>query len=95
MNAVLICYKLNRATQTKRTELKRKLRGYKDFSNKGRYSYQRKGLIMEIPHIKPTKTSFIVKKGSEIKIKKLLNEFGAIIKTYNIKINKTEFKQDS
>lgn len=50
---------------------------------------------MEIPHIKPTKTSFIVKKGSEIKIKKLLNEFGAIIKTYNIKINKTEFKQDS
>lgn len=92
MKAVLICYTLTKTTPTKRTALKRQLTGYKDYSNKGEYTYQRKGLLTNIPHIKPTRSALIIKKEDEHKIKKILQKCNAHIRTYNIQINKTEFK---
>lgn len=95
MNATLICYELRKETQTRRTELNRKLVGYMDFSNKGKYAYKRKGLMSEIKHIKPTKSAFIVEKGDESQIIKLLKSFGAVVKKHKITMSKADFNKNS
>lgn len=91
MKAVLLCYTLKKTTPTKRTAVKRQLAGYKDYSNRGQYTYQRKGLLANIPHIKPTRSALIIKKEDEPKIKKMLQKFNVGIKAYDIQINKAGF----
>lgn len=87
MNAQLICYKLEKATQTERTALGRELNGYKDFSNKAKYMYKREGLLQKIEHIKPHPSVLIVKEEHKRQLLKLLQKYKASIKHYKIKIN--------
>ena len=87
MEAILICYTLEKITQTQRTALNRVINGYKDFSNKGNYSYKRKGILQEIPNIKPHNSVIIVRKRDKDKILDILKKFHATIKKFNITIN--------
>jgi len=87
MNALLICYTLEKTGQTQRTALKRELNGYKDFSNKGNYTYQREGILHKIPHIKPHDSVIITKTEHKNKILNILKKHKATVKQYNIKIN--------
>ena len=87
MNAVLICYTLEKAQQTQRTALKRALSGYKDISNKGNYTYQREGALHEIPHLKPHNSVIITKTEYKNKILKILKKYKATVKQYKIQIN--------
>ncbi len=86
MNAQLICYTLENMTQTKRTALGRELNGYKDFSNKAKYTYKRKGLLHKIKHIKPHPSVLIVKEAHKKQLIKLLRKYKASIKQYEIQI---------
>lgn len=57
------------------SQLSRALNGYKDYSNKGKYLYERKGLLEEIPHIKLMRGVFIVNKEDAQKFISLLNRY--------------------
>lgn len=91
MKALLVCYTLKKATPTKRTALKRELFGYKDYSNRGQYAYQRNGKLANIIHIRPTKSAIIVKEEDEPKVKKVLQQFDINLKVYKIQISPEEF----
>jgi len=80
MKGKLICYTLGKASHKKRSKLKRELLGYIDKSNNGRYKYQRKGLLDDIPHLKPIKSVIITKEEDFAKVEKVLKKYGA--KTY-------------
>jgi hypothetical protein len=71
-----------------------RLYGYKDHSQKGKYLYERKGLLGEIPHIliNPIRSVIIVKKENAEKILDFLKEFGAEVYTKEIKLEKEDLK---
>ena len=91
MKASLLCYTLKKATPTERTALKRELFGYKDYSNKGQYAYQRNGKLADMVYIRPTKSALIIKEENEHKVKKVLQQFDINLKIYKIQINEAEF----
>ena len=91
MKALLLCYTLKKATPTQRTALQRELFGYKDYSNKGQYTYQRNGKLAGISYIRPTKSDIIIKEEDEPKVRKVLHQFNISLKTYKIQINQAEF----
>ena len=90
MDAVLICYTQKKATQTQRTALVRELYGYKDFSDKGRYTYQREGILSRMPHLKPHKAVLIARKRDKTKLLKILKKHKAKVNYYDIQIEHPE-----
>ena len=87
MNAKLICYTLGDISPTKKTQFKRDLLGYKDYSNRGKYNYERKGFLSNIPHYKPIKSVIIVKILDESKIITLLKKYRAKYQIFDVDIN--------
>jgi len=47
MNGMIIIYKAKGKSSS--SQLSRALNGYKDYSNKGKYLYHRKGLLNKLP----------------------------------------------
>lgn len=92
MKAKLICYTLGNVGHKARSRFKRELFGYVDKSNNNQYRYQRNGLLSEIPHSKPIRSTVIVKPKDEAKIIRFLKKFKAKIKVYWIIIDKNELK---
>lgn len=60
MEATLISYSANDLSKTEASKLSKGLLGYKDKSNRGRYTYNRIGLIKPIKGIIVSKSTFIV-----------------------------------
>jgi len=77
MRAKLVCYSLSGLEQQEKNKVCRKLYGYKSYSNYGEYTYDRKGLLDEIPHKKIFDAIFIVKEKDSQKLVNVLEEFGA------------------
>ena len=74
----LICYALEKTSPAKRTMLHKKLYGYKDFSNHGKYTYKRLGLLTKIKGKKITDAVLLVKnRQAAKKIINLLHEYQA------------------
>ncbi|MGD2248016.1 MAG: hypothetical protein PVF58_06390 [Candidatus Methanofastidiosia archaeon] len=73
MKGVIIIYKAKGKSSS--SQLSRALYGYKDYSNKGKYLYYRKGLLKKIPHIKLMRGVFIVKKEDAEKFISLLKRY--------------------
>lgn len=92
MYAKLICYTLGKANYQIRGKFKREFSGYKDKSNMGQYTYERKGVLSGIPHSKPIRSVVIVEKIYENKIVQFLRKYKAKIKTYDVLIDKDELK---
>jgi len=92
MKAKLICYTLGNVGHQTRSRFKRELFGYVDKSNNNQYKYQRNGLLSEIAHSKPIRSTVIVKPKDEVKILRFLKRFKAEIKAYWIIIDKNELK---
>jgi hypothetical protein len=73
MYGIIIIY---RAEEKKSSmQLSRALHGYKDYSNKGKYFYEREGLLKKIPHIQLIRGVFIVKKEDAEKFISLLERY--------------------
>ena len=83
MRAKLVCYEL-KAKPTQRTALHKKLYGYKDFSNHGKYRYSRPGLVTEIKARRVTDGVLLVAEEQAKKLITLLKKFGA--KTYTFSV---------
>jgi len=92
---VIIAFRNKPKTASK--EIKRfcnRLYGYKDHSQKGKYLYERKGLLDVIPHIliNPIRSVIIVKKENAKNILDFLKEFDAEVYTKEIKLEKEDIK---
>ena len=86
MDATAIIYDLKEIKGKDKTYLIRKIFGYKDKSNHGKYSYERSGIITS--HIKEKwgQSVIIVKRRSSSIITKILKQNNISYKTRNIKI---------
>lgn len=72
-----------------------RLFGYKDHSQNGKYIYERKGLLDEIPNIliNPIRSIIIVKKDNAEKVLDFLKEFDTEIFVKEIKLQKEDLEK--
>ena len=81
--------------QSQRAHLFRKLYGWHDQSQYGKYQYERKGLLSDIPHVKLMRGVFIIRKQDKLKIIKFLKGKAKVVSREVILTNsdkKTLFK---
>ncbi|VVB89624.1 Uncharacterised protein [uncultured archaeon] len=93
---VIIAFRNKPKTESK--DMKRfcnRLFGYKDHSQKGKYIYERKGLLDEIPNIliNPIRSIIIVKRNDAKKVLEFLKEFDAEIYCKEIKLQKEDLEK--
>jgi hypothetical protein len=72
----LLLYDLKNKNNVEKTHIVRSLFGYKDKSNMGKYSYQRKGLLSKFKYEKLDKSAIIVDIKNEEEVKNMLRKFG-------------------
>ena len=70
----MILYDLNDKIPKDKTNIIRKLFGYSDKSNRGNYTYERKGTISEIPHERGCKSFLIVDVTNEAYVVDILKQ---------------------
>jgi len=71
--SILLVFKPKKSlSQAERTELRRKLYGFTDFSSFGQYRYSREGLLAKIPHQRIMRGVILVSKKDYKKVLALL-----------------------
>lgn len=93
MEAKIITYSVNHLSIAQQNQLRKKLNGHNDRSHGGRYKYRRRGLLDQIRHIKPNRSTIIAPKKEADDIIQLLRKYKAKIESYNIQITRTEFSK--
>ena len=76
MKKTLLLYDLKNKSNVEKTHIARSLFGYKDKSNKGKYVYERKGLLSKFKYKKWDKSAIVVNVKDEDKVKMILKKFG-------------------
>lgn len=89
----LISYKLNKLPPQERCKIYRKLNGWKDKSQHSRYTYNREGILSNIPNIPVNRCVLIVRKEGAGKIISFLNENNAEIFVREIILKKTDIEK--
>lgn len=89
MKAKLIHYNLSKLDQVKKVLVKRLLFGYTEYSNYGKYTYKRKGILEEIPYFKLTKAVVVVKPQDQNKVINVLKKVGAKYDVLDIELKKS------
>ena len=93
MKALLVSYDLKQANINQKTTLQQTLYGYLDYSNGGRYKYQRKGLLEQYPSIKLNRGVFIINLKDKGRILHILKKNKATIKTLIVEISESELNR--
>ena len=86
MKAEIITYETKDMTNSQRSIISKRLFGFKDRTKGSKYIYERKGILEPIPHIIITKKTFVVSTKHVEKIKKIIKELGANVKSWKIEI---------
>ena len=68
MNLTLVKYNTKHLTKKEKTDFSREIFGYQDRSNKGAYSYNRKGSLTNYIYDKVGKSAFLIETKHEKKI---------------------------
>ena len=89
MKAALISYDLSKVSQIGKVIVKRQLFGYTEYSNNAQYTYKRKGVLSEIPHIKLARAVIIVKNKDKNKVINVIKSVKGICKSFNIDVSKS------
>ena len=76
MKKTLLLYDLKNKSNVEKTHIIRYLFGYKDKSNKGKYVYERKGLLSKFKYERWNKSAIVVSSKDEDKVKVVLKKFG-------------------
>lgn len=92
MRASIIVYDLSKLDHYHKVLLNREIFGFKDNSNHGAYSYQRKGILEGTLHKRLVKGAMIVKMPDAKKIIITLKEHKAKVYSYNISVNSSILK---
>lgn len=79
----IIIYSLPEITPKQRIKFNRELYGFQDYSNKGKYTYTRKGILQEQDYEKPSRGVIIVKT-KEKKVINHLKKYGGKYKAYKL-----------
>jgi len=77
----------------KSAQLSRHLNGYKDYSNKGKYIYARKGLLSQIRYWNPMKGVFILEEEDAEKFESMLEKYQATYYSIPILLGDEEIPQ--
>lgn len=88
MQEHLICYSVEKATPTMRTSLHRELYGYKDFSNHGKYSYQRKGIVQRTQSKKIMDCVLLTSERHVTRLVRTLRKYNAKIHVFTVILTK-------
>jgi len=86
MKAKLISYDLSKLDQIKKVIVKRQLFGYTEYSNNSKYTYKRKGVLEEIPHIKVARAVIIVQNKDKNKVIKVVKGVKGKYTSFDIEI---------
>ncbi len=86
MKAKIICYTFHEISASKRMSFHKEMYGYKDFSNKGKYIYQRKGVIDLIKHKKIIDGVIITDNEGVKVIRKTLKKYDAKIYVFVVSV---------
>lgn len=93
MKALLISYNLKKASINQKTTIQQSLYGYTDYSNGGRYKYERQGLLDKIGSVKLNRGVFIINLKDKTKILSILKKNSATIQTLIVEISKLKLKK--
>ena len=93
MKAKIIAYTIKHLTTAQQNQIRIQLNGHNATSHGGRYKYRLNGLLDKITHIKPSRSTIIAPEKEAEQILELLKKYDAKITTYNIQIDKNEFKK--
>ncbi len=88
----LISYRLNKLPLPKRCRIYRNLNGWKDKSQYSKYTYNRKGLINDIPHIIVNRCVLIVKKEDAHKLISFFKENDVTVFVRDIVLDVSDLK---
>ena len=83
----------SKTTQAKLNKFCRKFYGYNDKSCYGKYTYKRKGLLDDIPHINPIRSLLIVKNEDCDKVVLFLEKYNAEIFVRNVMLEETDMEK--
>ena len=86
MEAKLVCYSAKKLTPSTKRKLYRDLYGYVDVSHKGKYRYERKGLVHRIPCRKITDSVILTAGDHSKELIKLLKEYRAKTWVFDVRI---------
>ena len=89
MKAKLICYDLSKISQIKKVEVKRALFGYTEYSNNSKYTYKRKGILEDLPHMRLARGVLIISNEGESRVIKVIKDRKGKYKSFNIEVNKS------
>ena len=84
MKAQIVCYRFKKISPSKRMMFHKEMYGYKDFSNKGKYVYQRKGVLNIVKHRKILDSVIVTDDAGAKAITKVLKKYGAKIYSFDI-----------
>ena len=86
MKAEIITYETTFITNNEKNMISKKIFGFKDRTKKSKYVYIRKGVLGTIKHLKIANKTFIVKFNDGKRIKRILKNLGAKVKSWKIDI---------
>ena len=72
MKALLIHYLRKNANANEKSQVQRLLYGYKDYSNRGSYIYQRKGILDELLHKKIDQRVILISEKDKKKVQSMM-----------------------
>jgi hypothetical protein len=95
MGGVIIVFKNPKAEPKKLCKFCREFYGYKDHSQKGKYTYQRKGLLNEMPHIKinHVRTVIVVKEEDSETVINFLKKYDATVYARKIELSSEDISE--
>jgi hypothetical protein len=80
----IVSFKLKECSDSQKTAIQRALKGYIDHSNKGSHTYQRKGILENIPHLILNKGVILIETKNKIKLTKILQENNSKFDNYDL-----------
>lgn len=93
MKAKLIVYSVKHLSVAAQNQLRKAINGHNDVSHGKRYRYRREGLLDKLVHLKPSRNTILAPLKEAEQILDVLIKLDAKIKTYNLEMNKSEFKK--
>ena len=94
MKGKIICYNMKSCNLSRRDTDKflRELIGHNDKSHHGRYTYHKRGLLDEIPHIKPARCVIVVSRKQSSQVINLLKKYAVDAYMRDIILTKSDLK---
>lgn len=90
---IIFTFDVKLKDNSKRSKFYRELYGWKDYSYYGEYTYIKEGLLSEIKHIKPTKSTIIVSIEDSKKLRDYFKKFNIDFDERIIFLNQRDAKK--